>query len=160
MKRITKDTILVMEGKEYKAVEVDSTIYWQGYGVKAGDYIISYPLKEIYQVNQSTCILYDLKIVAKSRHNLVEVPIVNMESYVKGLAKCEKFLDNQESFIEGYNSNPNQYTKADLEKMYELSKSQGTKGMEYKLTFQEIMEQINTISKIVVDSNFKILSYE
>jgi len=51
----------------------------------------------------------------------------------------------------------NQYTLKDLEKAVYLATS---RDENWKYTFEEILEQVSTISIIEVDNQFNILSYE
>jgi hypothetical protein len=160
MKQITKNTILRQNDKTYQPVEVDGIICW---------------------IDKST--LAD-EIVAQSQPKIEGVPVISLNRYVESLA--EKFvidkvkMSSQSAgvlvgYIEGFNSNPNQYTQKDIDKTIAMSKiaktpdglididawiSSGYEGAEPAYTEEEILEQINQISVIEVDDQFNIVSYE
>lgn len=114
------------------------------------------------------------KIVAQSQPKLEDVPVISLDSYIERLAKnsyCTqpKTINTLHAdtnyilgFIDGYNSNPNHYTQADIEKAIDLaSKPQKIllNGIiREHLTKEEILDQINSISVIEVDEGFNIIS--
>ena len=150
-------------------------------------------VKAIYQLTHDNDDLRiagykDMKIVAQSQPKIEGVPVISLGSYVESLANkdyksiivenphCDyqspKTIDIngelRESFIEGYNSNPNKWSDADVLKAIELAKEQPyfdkngnlLLGEGHYLSTEEILEQISQIEVIEVDEQFNILSYE
>jgi hypothetical protein len=151
MKQITKNTILKQGDKTFQPVEgIDKIIFW-----------IDKPV--------------EVNIVAQSQPKLEGIPVISLDSYVKKFKKEYNSGNNSGIFTKGieigieigYNSNPNQYTQKDIEKVIKLARQQTTTNMgggfyEYEETYsnEEIFEEINFISVIEVDDNFQILNYE
>jgi len=94
---------------------------------------------------------------------LENIPVVNPNLYeAQKLSKLsdQYFHENDngflaftpvtDAFIDGYQSNPKQYTLQDIKKAILMANH----------PMNEILEQINSISVIEVDSEFKIISYE
>jgi hypothetical protein len=112
------------------------------------------------------------KIVAQSQTKLPDIPIVSLDSYSYMIAQSweetfnSAFYDSKinvgniakDCVLFGFNSNPNQYTQADIERALSLAFLASQDG--YDITTKEILEQINSISVIEVDEDFNVLSYE
>ena len=164
MKIITNKTLLKQGDKTYPPVEVEGVIYWEKDHVKSGNFVFNRLSKEIVQTNQSTCVWFNRKIVAQSQPKLEGIPVISLDKRLV-LSEEEKneLLTENKSFIGhaylyyrlGYNSNPNHYTQKDIEKVYKLLIDSSK-----IYTYEEIIEQINSISVIEVDENFQIISYE
>jgi len=161
MKQITKNTILKQGDKTYQPVEVDGIIYWVDEYVvcRTGELYLTSIQRRIIPKSEGVIQAGD-KIIAQSQPKLEGIPVISLDSYVEKLADLKGFYDSTEdnkgnyttkAFIEGYKSNPNQYTQKDIEKFYKHVKTH---------TFAEAMEQINSISLIEVDEQFNIISYE
>jgi hypothetical protein len=149
MKKITEKTILKQGDKEFQPVEADGIIYWVG--------------KEGFAI-------------ASSKLMTDDIPVISLDSYVKRLAESKYELQSKAfenstemfpfndsellkaGFIDGYKSNPNQYTQKDIEKAIDLAREED--GFEFTLTKEKILQQINSISVIEVDEQFNIISYE
>jgi hypothetical protein len=147
MKKITANTLLKQGEKTYKSIKGFTSL--------------------------TNIVWYDDSgnIIAQSEPKLDGVPVVNLDMYARKLAK--EYQDNNKdfdfmfvSFLAGYNSNPNQYSLADIDKACKLAME---KCVLYKdnfiptLTkdsFKEIENEINAIQLITVDEQFNILSYE
>ena len=69
--------------------------------VKAGDYVLTYPHKDIIQVNQSTCIMYDKKITHSTEP--LDKRNGDLDFIVKGIQEIS--LSEVEEAINGYNLN-------------------------------------------------------
>jgi hypothetical protein len=185
MKTITNKTILKQGDKEYQPMKVDGVIYWvdkNPKGFSKGEWMYNEPNNDtlIYQFS------YDIhpyeignKIVAQSQLKLEGIPVISLDSYVEKLAwvstekifpeindedstqvEIDKWNAKWEGFIDGYKSNPNQYTKADIEKALFLKAGFDNKGYTKYMTNEEIFEQINSISVIEVNDNWEVISYE
>jgi hypothetical protein len=76
------------------------------------------------------------------------------------MSKTTKGSIGYREFVSGYDSNPNQYTQADIEKAYQMGHEDKGKGFGNKSNFLNRLEQINSIEVIEVDVQFNILSYE
>jgi len=145
MKEINKNTLLRCRNKTYQPVEVDGVIYW-----------VNQPLDE------DGCIV-PKSIVALTKPKFINYPIISLIGYAESIAHLygspysSQYYNWKEGFIDGYNSNPNQYTQKDIEKAIDLARNYNDG---WDLTEEEILEQINQISEIIVDEQFNIISYE
>jgi site-specific recombinase XerD len=176
MKQITNKTILKQGDKTYQPIEVDGVIYWIDESLTIKDvrpYYGRFHFEKNVAINTFPTYLTDLSecklIIAQSQTNLEGVPIISLESYVKNLAiekygKKHEMLQGQLMFFKyGYKSNPNQYTQKDIEKAIKLGKlKQELESGVFvkKYSNKQILEQINSISIIEVDEQFKVINYE
>jgi hypothetical protein len=177
MKQITNKTILKQGDKTYQPIEIDGVIYWvdkreilpNTWYENSGVLFLS---DSVYNKgnnpNNSNPIVTDFNrsIVAQSEPKLDGVPVVNLDSYVDRIAK-EILPDDtnwQRRFdiVKGFKSNPNQYTQADIEKAIELARKHDVdlhngRGCTLipQISRNEILQQINSISVIEVDEQFK-----
>jgi hypothetical protein len=192
MKQITNKTILKQGQNTFQPIEVDGVIYWYedkqipnvGYvksiclgeieankthGVKLGDKQYVSPF-----VNKVGECYGCRKIVAQSSLKLEGIPVISLDSYVqdKAYKHTENLILSSEGrtqrwwgFIEGYKSNPNQYTQKDIEKAielareYTLSEKYGDIVVDFDYFETQIIDQINFISVIEVDEFFCIKDY-
>jgi hypothetical protein len=197
MKQITNKTILKQGNNTYQPVEVDGVIYWVDkkgdfpYKPFIGAYIIEWADKSINLVNLSNSIpnsrrAISNRIIAQSTPKIEGIPVISLDSYVERLVQVidHNLVTDREisivtcGVIEGYNLNPNQYTKADIEKAIKLARNitdgkdifstediSGctevcTYGWKNKLTDEQIFEEINSISLITVNNNWEVISHE
>jgi hypothetical protein len=115
---------------KFKIIETDDYILAVSDGVKAGDYVVTYPDKDIVQVNQSTYVLYDEKIIAyQPKNNAPELdlpllPELVMEDDVKKLsieyAGKQRYWSQgvSNAFIAGYKVATKVYSEEDLRKAF------------------------------------------
>ena len=183
MKQITNKTILKQGDKEYQPVEVDGVIYWVDektepisgrYGMSSNPHNKQW-FKSLGLDDGRGAYL----IVAQSQPKLEEIPVISLDSYIEKLAwvstekifpeindedstqiEIDKWNARWEGFIDGHKSNPNQYTKADIEKALFLKAGFDNKGYTKYMTNEEIFEQINSISVIEVNDNWEVISHE
>lgn len=176
MKKVTNKTILKQGENTYQPIEIDGVIYWvdlkqkidSGYYI-AIDNSINKHNKNYFRLDN------DKKIVAQSQNKLEGVPVISLDSYVfnfldKACSDWHRqeygFVANvpiRKAFVEGYNSNQNKWSDADVLKAIELAREENgwsDNSMEYTYTKEKIIEQINQIEVINIDSQFNILSYE
>lgn len=117
-----------------------------------------------------------LQIIAQSQPKLDGIPVISLNSYIENLADnhvkgqvirnrgIEKDGWVATGFVYGYKSNTNQYTQKDIEKAIELAREnqigydEGYPVIYNEYTFNEIIEQINSISVIEVDEQFNIIN--
>jgi hypothetical protein len=177
MKQITNKTILKQGDREFQPIEVDSIIYWSDNSNtgEIDDYVTNGT--HIGKINVLTIddpnIKYCSKILAQSQPKHEGVPVISLDNYVEKLGEDEtniRILKHKtpsqiarqyfDGFIEGYKSNPNQFTLKDIEKAIELAQMVKDYGDYKPFTKEEILEQINSISVIEVDDQFNILSYK
>jgi hypothetical protein len=179
MKTITNKTILKQGDNTYIPVEVDGVIYWVGDAEGWSSTKICYNNDGAIgqPINRESKL-----IVAQSQPKLEGVPIISLDSYVERISNIKHpdestpgWLDTfsyleRKGFINGYKSNPNQYTQKDIDKAIELAQQQywdirgfssNTEGdWSFKYTEEEIFDQINSISVIEVNEQFNIINYE
>jgi len=171
MKQITNKTILKQADKIYPPVEVDGVVYWIDENVREFEYdwVLYKDLHIGKLIWKSDKAPFIGRIIAQSQPKLEGVPIISLESYVKNLAiekygKKHEMLQGQLMFFKyGYKSNPNQYTQKDIEKAIKLGKlKQELESGVFikKYSNKQILEQINSISIIEVDEQFKVINYE
>jgi hypothetical protein len=171
MKQITNKTILKQADKIYPPVEVDGVVYWIDENVREFEYdwVLYKDLHISKLIWKSDKAPFIGRIIAQSQPKLEGVPIISLESYVKNLAiekygKKHEMLQGQLMFFKyGYKSNPNQYTQKDIEKAIKLGKlKQELESGVFikKYSNKQILEQINSISIIEVDEQFKVINYE
>jgi hypothetical protein len=148
MKQITNKTILKQGDKTYQPIEVDGVIYWvksdSPYWVELEPYC-----------------------VAQSQPKLDGIPVVNLKTFIA--RKQAEYsvnvwdLNAGHHFGEGFKSNTNQYTQADIEKAIKLARNLNYNKEKvnngFTLSVEEILEQINSISIIEVDEQFNVISY-
>jgi hypothetical protein len=190
MKQITNKTVLKQGYKTYQPIEIDGVIYWvdkreilpNTWYENSGVLFLS---DSVYNKgnnpNNSNPIVTDFNrsIVAQSEPRLDNIPVVSLDNYVKELAKGKWGNVHRTGvlgFIEGFKSNPNQYTQADIERAIQLAReadsvdgvvdldvvlSYGNNNdLRTRLTRGEILEEINSISVIEVDERFNVISYD
>jgi hypothetical protein len=180
MKQISSKTILKQGDKTYQPIEVDGVIYWVDNEkiIAENDFSINYRLSDNNPyINKASYHKEKKKekgkIIAQSQLKLDGIPVVSLDSYVKGTINKMAYsevtdIDNSQfergfiyGFHKGFKSNPNQYTQADIEKAFRLgedSKEDEING-DGALELSEILEQINSISVIEVDEQFNVISY-
>lgn len=183
MKKITSNTLLKQGGKTYKPVEMtNGNIYWITSEIpKIGQLGYSNVSKSIVRFTDPRFFSDGtiFSIIVQSEPKLDGVPVISLDSYVERLAYkisrqevpilsngtlCNARCNLQEGILQGvklsYQSNPNQYTLADIEKVYELSReNKNYSSVFFTFTKKEIIDQINQIQSITVDEQFNILSY-
>jgi hypothetical protein len=143
-----------------KTIETPDYILAVSDGVKAGDYVVTYPDKDIVQVNQSTCVLYDEKIIAhqpKGNAPSLDLPLlpeIVVEDEVEKLSEIyaeENAIDNnisyhnlysplQYAFKAGYKSATKVYSEEDLRKAIHFGKFGEYEGIE---TTQKFIQSLN-----------------
>ena len=174
MKKITKNTILKQGNKVYQPIEVDGVIYWIDVNTKnnvdIGTMVWNDEDFSFYTTNRickfkTTDNIY--KVVAQSQPKLEEIPVISLDSYVekmaweavhKGNIKDEKQqVCGFTGWVDGYKSNPNQYTQKDIEIAFGLGAANHANGQPF---LYEVFKQLNSISAIEVDEQFNIISYE
>jgi hypothetical protein len=184
MKQITNKTILKQGDKTYQPIEVDGVIYWIDDDLTIKDvrpYYGSYHYEKGVAINKFPDYLTDLSecklIVAQSQPKLEFVPVITLYWNVEKLAEEYRIVgfetnrNHREAtlekiaFIKGFKSNPNQYTKEDIEKAFDLGyQCKVNNGYKVNGTYQEdyvkCLEQISSISVIEVGDEFNILSYK
>jgi len=136
MKQITKYTRLKQGDKIYNPVEVDGIVYWVGrdlvnvnsntipnYCPNSNQVFVGYFEANDDELYQNKGKVHPKEIIAQSQPKLNNVPVINLDSYIKGLAikkfpytnegDLEDTIDNAKRNIwkDGYNSNPNQYSR-------------------------------------------------
>lgn len=161
MKQITNKTKLKQGDKIYEPVEVGGVIYW---GDKYAD-INGYYLDEKNNINKSfknNAGFYRgcSKIVAQSQPKHEGIPVISLDSYIQKLASDRINMytnEDEQVFIEGYKSNPNQWTDNDIIKTIELAREEHDRGY-YLYNTEEILEQINYIELIEIDEQFNIIN--
>jgi hypothetical protein len=142
-KKITNKTILKKEDKKYQPIEFGDMITW--------------------------CDEYE-GTLAQSQPKLEGIPVISLDSYVEKQIKDwyntsklnSSFIADPSSYKLGYKANPNQYTKADIEKAFKLgedSKEDEING-DGALEISEVIEIINSISVIEVNEEWEVISYE
>jgi hypothetical protein len=185
MKQITNKTILKQEDKTYQPIEVDGVIYWMDkrklclegqFSISMGK-IGAYKQEKEPRFWDNGC----HPIIAQSQSKLDGIPVVSLDSYVENISKSKIPISNSENpwlvgevqsrrinFIEGFKSNPNQYTQADIEKAFDMGAKLDSlhklvvrrhKGDVQKAK-EELLEQINSISVIEVDEQFNVIGYD
>lgn len=182
MKQITKNTTLIQGDKTYQPIEIDGVVYWTRGLVTIMDIgaVVIETLvrgqKILMQIDTANDLDFEtqVSIVAQSQPILEGIPVVSLD--VMHLAKLNWGNIHRTGvlgFIDGYKSNPNQYTLKDIERAIELSETSGRVDMgfhrgdfytlaehkEHVKSKEEILEQINSIQSIEVDENFTILNY-
>ena len=118
-----------------KIIETPDYILAVSDGAKAGDFVLTYPDLEVIQVNQSTCIMYDEKIIAyKRKGNAPELKgvleILDEDDIEKLADENAKIIANAlndanfnvyrlafDCFIEGYRATK-KYSEDDLRKCF------------------------------------------
>jgi hypothetical protein len=98
-----------METK-FRIIETEEYTLAVSDGVKAGDYIVTYPDLEVIQTNQSTCVLYDEKVIAykpKSNAPELDLPLLPEEECCEGdgsncNGSCCIVEDDVEKLAESY----------------------------------------------------------
>lgn len=177
MKKITNKTILKQGDKPYHPVEVDGLVYWinptlpieEVYPhiviekLTTGDYIL-WQIDNINDIDRSC----QYQIVAQSQYKLQGVPVISLDKDWYSILRKVGLTGDQcsEVFDLIEQSNPNQYTQKDIDKAIELARTTYIKECELgsyevdQFSKSEIIEQINSISVIEVDEQFKIISYE
>jgi hypothetical protein len=174
MKQITNKTILKQGDKTYQPIEHDGNIHWVDSSILVGmegDWVVETHNPVVISVCQITKDYADLrvagykdmKVIAQSQPKLPDIPIVSLNSYVDRIAK-EILPDDSNwqrrfDIVKGFKSNPNQYTQADIEKIYSLVERLGDDFSE-NYTIEELLKEINSISVIEVDEKYNIISYE
>jgi len=164
MKTINKNTLLKKGDKTFQPVEQDGIIYW-----------VDKPLDEHGKIVPGS-------IVALTKPKFTGSPIISLDAYIDSLAESlypnsnklalhrhitpaiKKQSQRKKHWINGYKSNPNQYTQADIEKAFDAGCAY-TIGShkEFEQTHpnkEEYLKQANSIKVIEVDEQFNILSYE
>jgi hypothetical protein len=145
MKQITNKTILKQGDKTYQPIEFGGMITW-------------------CDEHEGT--------LAQSEPKLTDIPVVSLDSYSYMIAQSweetfnSAFYDSKinvgniakDCVLFGFNSNPNQYTQADIERALSLAFLASQDG--YDITTKEILEQINSISVIEVDEDFNVINFE
>ena len=178
MKQITNKTILKQGDKTYQPIEIDGVIYWvddKEELISENDYSVMHRLSDNkpyinsashYKANKKE----KGKIIAQSQPKLDGIPVVSLVSYVdkqkndswtvvSSMFPKLIFTLFSRIFKDGYESNPNQYTQADIEKVYYLAKRLGDDFSE-NYTIEELLKEINSISVIEVDEKFNVIGYE
>ena len=191
-KKITKNTLLKCGDKTYQPIEVDGVIYWETTDFNANEpafyiYTKSDKTKEI-NFGEDGAVRGETKVIAQSQPKLKGIPVISLDRYVERLAhqKMINYLtdgnpnedfkrstigadDNKNWWINGYKSNPNQYTQKDIDKAYQLAVDMCSKyhKQDTGIYFDRVeyikyktLEQINQIKLIEVDEQFNIISYE
>jgi hypothetical protein len=180
MKQITKNTIFKQGDKIYQLVEVDGVIYWVDKKSEIEKYWYNSSTNQIDDTKGLSTIQKNInnknfwnhcwKIIAQSQPKLEEIPVISFDSYVEKLFKPEPddYEGYKNGWINGYKSNPNNYTQKDIERAIELAR-QGLVGhgdltvsckLDDLLDNVDIIDQINQISSIEVDQEFNIISYD
>lgn len=143
MKQITKNTILRQNDKTYQPVEVDGVICW---------------------IDKST--LAD-EIVVQSQPKLEGVPVISLLDYqevMENIIITESLTSDDIISLRIPQlfklTKENQYTQKDIDKAIELAQESGEHGYGHVYNKEQILEQINSISILEVDSEFQILSYK
>ena len=186
MKTITKNTILKQGDKVYQPVEVDVVIYWLQNRPPLDNEYWTY-INEFEPVVFTKNVLspswyeklHDKRnyytVLAQSSPILESIPVISLDSYVQRLAQAQYPIFNtgimwmggsddynkvnkQEGFINGFKSNPNQYTKDDLVKAIELARTYPKDVAGF--ANEEILEQISSINEIEVDDNFNVINFK
>jgi len=159
IKKITKKTILkqIVNGEEitFKSFEKEGVFYWTKKNIYPGDIVVP-------------------DIIAQSEPKIDGVPVVSLDSYypkfVNIITDMKAELNNTIDLnaysigaIESFRCNPNKYTLADIEKAMDLARVNNVMNnndvyFQYKDT--EIIDKINSIQSITVDSDFNIVKYE
>lgn len=159
-KEITINTILKLNDNLYKAEKHNLGFVWRD--KKDNILAATFKLEGIPVISDSSFYWYLDRLAAlniDSRFSLNPNTITTFERLHK------------ETFLEGYKSNPNQYTQKDIEKAIELAieshvcayideDKQPRISYDLEDTTKEILEQINAITEIEVDEQFNIISYE
>jgi len=179
MKHITKETILIQGEKEFKPVEVDGIIYWVDEEALKSGFWIAPIYKDAVKAGvelkyfDSTYFEgygYDFTghsfVVAKSQHNLVEIPLIDLQA------------NNTRLIMEGeYPIDLNAYTEKDISKALDLArgndficladgkeklchcrKDNECQHRHYK-TNEEIISEVSKVESIEVDDNFEIIDF-
>ena len=180
MKQITKNTLLRCNDKSFQPVEVDGVVYWVDEEATECRYYLHNSIDgrhQIYDLENGGSLLdfkrgqpikWCSKIVAQSSPKLEGIPVISLDSYVEKQIKDwynvsklnSSFIADPNSYKQGYKSNPNKYTQADIDKAYQMGHEDKGKGFGNKSNFLNRLEQINSIEVIEVDVQFNILSYE
>jgi len=153
MKKITNKTILKQRDKKYQPVEVDGVDYCIDENVREFEYdwVLYKDLHISKLIWKSDKAPFIGRIIAQSQPKLDGIPVISLDSYIEKLCPCIG-LDFRVEWINGYNSNLNQYTQKDIEKVIELARYSN-------MSEDKTLEQINSISVIEVDEHFNILNY-
>lgn len=187
MKQITKNTILRCGDKIFQPIEVDGIIYWVDSTLPIEEV---YPHTVIEKLTTGEYMLWQIdnindidrscqyEIVAQSQPKLEGIPVISLENYTEDLTKTDLMylievvqLSYNYKTVMGvrlesklrrlFESNTNQYTQKDIEKVIELSRKDDPNNFGALLYYEEeILEQINSISLIEVDNQFNIIKYE
>ena len=171
MKQITNKTILKQGDKTYQPIEVDGVVYWIDENVREFEYdwVLYKDLHIGKLIWKSDKAPFIGRIIAQSQPKLEGVPIISLDSYVEKLTydynldAHENVYGQVNAFKAGYKANPNQYTQKDIEKAIKLGKlKQELESGVFvkKYSNKQILEQINSISIIEVDEQFKVINYE
>jgi hypothetical protein len=179
MKTITNKTILKQGDKEFQPRFVmpdDTIIYWIDFsknvlGSDFGTYVWStrYAKPIILGEHENSYLKECFKIMAQSQPRLEGIPVISLDNYVERLAiesrKTATWEFSKEykfHFINGYKANPNQYTKADIDIVYDLAKATKDENGDYIMGYsrENILKIINSISLITVNDNWEVISYE
>jgi hypothetical protein len=188
MKQITNKTILNQGDKTYQPIEVNGVIYWVDKEAEIKEYDAVIVLEELIidRANDRTNYHKDKfkLVVAQSQSKLDGIPVVSLDSYidkqkndswtvVSSMFPKLIFTLFSRIFKDGYESNPNQYTQADIEKAIELAETSGSVEMGFDRSYntladynkhvktkEQILEEINSISVIEVDEDFNVINFE
>jgi hypothetical protein len=145
MKKITDKTILQQGDKTFQPVKILGTIFWKSdCEISAGDYITDG--YRVWKWKDNSSLLGRYKVVAQSERMFESLHLIDLQANNRRL-----ILDDD------YPIDLTAYRISDLKKVHELSKPQGVKGMEHMISFDEILESVNSIDIIEVDENFTII---
>lgn len=163
MKQITDKTVIIQGDKTFQPVEVEGVVYWvDNRPPMFGEYWCYLAENEdVVFIKNSLSLdwferLHDLKnyytVVAQSKPILDGIPVIDL------LSNNTRLIMEGECPID-----LNCYTLQDIEKANKISKGLDIKTGVYfsanTFSLEEIIEQINSIQSIEVDSDFNIISF-
>jgi len=185
MKKITKSTILLQGSKIYYPEEIYGVLCWidkNPTGFSKGEWMYNEPHNSelTYRFN------YDIdsyaignKIIAQSQLQFEGVPVINpytereiiLDQSMINLIKSGNVTYNDNSIVYSLPQvfifregkwyvtidDNNKYTQKDINKVFGLGAANNAIG---EPSFQQVIEELNSVSIIEIDNQFKILNYE